>query len=239
MLSLLVLTLVTATEARVVIVERSTLGVSPSAGAQLRERLKTALRKVALEAELSKDACADRACLMAVSKSKDAVVIGMTVVKSKKGLTVDLDAVDGDAVVLQQTFLLSSDRLEQSPEAQVFAHQLSGRLVKDRPVAEPTVKLEPKREVVETVFERAPAPSIAPKLIGGASAGVGVVSIGLLIVSAVVKGQLDSALKMDPVSSLTRVQAQQQADLANGLLVSGLVGLGLGLAGGATAIALP
>lgn len=250
----LLLTLITAAaDVEVSIIERSTLGISAQQGAQLRAKLKVALEQVGIEAVLGPDSCADRKCLLDQSKSLGLCVVGMSLVKNKKGLTVDLEAVKGEAVVLQQTFLLlTNEILDKSPDAQVFAHQLQTRLAKDRPVAEvkpPPVEEKEKEkdkkltpaEVVETKPEwvEPPAPSAAPGVLGGVSAGVGAIAIGLVIVSAVVKGGLDTALQQQPVvTTLNRTQAQQQADTSNALLAAGLVGLGLGVAGGATALGM-
>ena len=236
----LVLTLVFSA-ADVAVVERSTLGLPPSAGAQLRARLVLALEAVKLKAELVAEPCADRACLQSIARERKRVVVGMTVVKCKKGLTVDLDAVDGEAVVLQQTFLLTSDRLEQSPEAQVFAHQLSARVVKDTPLVEapkPDVR-EPVVTVQEApafVDDEAPRPSPAPTVLGVTSAGVGAAGLALLIGGVASKGQLDATLAQPVVTQLNRSQAQAQADTANGLMAGGAVALGLGVTGAVTAL---
>lgn len=242
MLGLMLVLLTTAADAKVTIVERSTLGLSPAAGALLRERLKLAFEKVGLEVALATEGCADRLCLLAVAHTQKSCAVGVTVVKSRKGLTVDLEAVDAEHVLLQQTFLLSSEKLETSPEAQVFAYQLSAKLVKDRPVVEAPVP-EPRSVAVEVEtkpewLEPAPAP-MGPRVLGISSAAVGAAGLALIVVSAVVKGQLDTALAEQPViTSLTRGQAQQQADLSNALLGTGVVALGLGLAGGTTALVL-
>ena len=241
MLGLLLVLITSATEARVVIVERSTLGIAPSVASQLRARLELALEQVRLEVTISAESCGDRACLMALARAQRSCVVGMTLVKNRKGLTVDLEAVDGESVVLQQTFLLSSERLEKSPEAQVFAHQLGARLVKDAPVVEPTPEPKLTVPVVEARpewLEPTPAPA-GPRVLAGISGGVGAAGLGLLIASAVVKGTLESSLKEQPViTSLTRPQAQQQAELANGLLGGGLVALAVALAGGTTALVM-
>jgi hypothetical protein len=244
MWSLLVLTLTAAAgEARVVLVERSTLGLSATAGVELRGRLETAIERAGLSAEVSAARCADRACLMALAKDRATCVVGVSLVKNRKGLAVDLEAVDGKVVLVQETFLLSSDRLEDSPEAQVFAHHLAGKLVVDRPVAEkvPSVAPVPEAPTVDPRPELAAAPpsNLAPRVLFGTSAGVGAVGIGLLIAGAVVKGQLDSALAQQPVvTTLTRAEAEQQAALANGLLGAGAAALGVGVAGSVTALVM-
>lgn len=237
----LALTLVVSA-ADVAVVERSTLGLPPSAGAQLRAKLVAALEASNVRAEVVNEACADRACLQSLARERKQVVVGMTIVKSKKGLTVDLDAVDGEAVVLQQTFLVTNaENFDRSPEAQVFAHQLSTRLVKDAPVIE-----QPKPDVREPVVKAQPAwvdgsrePSAAPKVVGFTAAGVGAVGVALLIAGAVVKGQLDAALAEQPVvTTLTRPQALERAASANALLGSGTVALGLGVTGAITAVVM-
>ncbi len=242
MLTLVLLLLTSVTDGRVSIVERSTLGVSPATGASLRERLKTVLTREEISTTVLKENCTSRECLMSLARERGTCVVGVTLVKNKKGLTVDVEAVDGEVVVLQNTFLLTGEKLEQSPEAQVFAHKLRARLVDDRPVAEKPPTLEPKREVVEPSLDdslaRAPQ-SVAPTVLTGVAIGSGVVAISLLIASAVVKGQLDAQLATQPVTGLTRVQAQQQADLANGLLAGSVIGFGVGIAAGATALLLP
>jgi hypothetical protein len=235
------LTAASATDAQVAIVERSTLGISAQAGSQLRGKLKLALEEVGLEVVLSGASCADRPCLLAQSQTHGTCVVGMTVVKNRKGLTVDLEAVKAGEVVLQQTFLLTNEKLETSPDAQVFAHQLQGKLVKplekDTPVVEKRLS-PPLAEVKPEWLEPAP-PSGGPRVLGVVSAGVGAVAIGLLIASAVVKGGLDSSLQEKPfVTSRTRAEAQQQADITNALFGIGMAGLGLGVAGGATALGL-
>lgn len=244
MLPLLLTLLTTAADPQVTIVERSTLGVSSQVGAQLRGKLKLALEAAGLEVVISAQSCADRNCLLAQAQARGGCIIGMTVVKNRKGLTIDLDAVKDEGLVLQQTFLLTSEKLETSPDAQVFAHDLQKRLAKDRPVAEqppPAVKeptLTPTVEARPEWLEPVPSP-VAPKVLGGVSAGVGAVAIGLLVASAVVKGQLDTSLQEKPfVTTLTREDAQKQADLSNALLGIGLAALGLGVAGGATALGL-
>jgi hypothetical protein len=236
---MMALLLLTATDGRIAIVERSTLGLPAASAAQLRERLKTALEAAGLEATVATEACPDRPCLMALAHSRGAVVIGMTVVKNRRGLTVDLEAVDADVVVLQQTFLLSSEKLERSPEAQVFAHQLHARVARDTPVVEAPKTLVPVARVESPPEWLEPAPPVAPRVVGIASAAVGVAAVGLLIAGAVVKGQLDGALAQQPVvTALTRAQAQQQAGLANGLLGGGSAALGLAVAGGITALVM-
>jgi hypothetical protein len=244
LLSLLVWTLTAAGgDARVVIVERSTLGISADAGARLRGRLGTALERASVPAKLLPTKCGDRACLTALAKELGTCVVGVTLVKNRKGLAVDVEAVDAQAVLVQESFLLSSDTLEDSPEAQVFAHHLAGKLERDRPVAERPPSVAPAPEPVtmdaRPELTEAPPSALAPKVIFGASAGVAAVGIGLLIAGAVVKGQLDGALAEQPVvTTLTRAEAEQQAALANGLLGAGAAALGVGVAGSITALVM-
>lgn len=222
----------------VTVVERATIGLGAAQAASLRKQLVVALKGEGLDVAELPERCADRTCLVARSLRLDRCVVGVTMLKSKKGLSVDLEAVDGELLLLQETFVITSERLDKSPEAQVFAHHLARKLVaEDAPVAEvkPQPEPEPRRldepwveprpEWVETSAPRSPSPAVLG-ISGGVVAAVGV---GLVIASVVVKGQLDGALAQQPViTTLTRAQAQQQADLANGLLVGGVLGLVLG-----------
>ncbi|MEW5742821.1 MAG: hypothetical protein AB1938_28145 [Myxococcota bacterium] len=230
---------------KVLIVERSTIGLGAAEAKDLRGRVALALDRASVPAEMADTRCRDRACLTALAKEKSACVVGVTLVKNRKGLTVDAEAVDATTVLVQETFLISSGALEDSPEAQVFAHHLAAKLLKDRPVAETPVErpatvaraLEPPATEPHPELTQTPPSPLAPKVVFGVSSGVGAVGIGLLIAGAVVKGQLDGALLEQPVvTSLTRAQAEQQAALANGLFAAGWTALGLGLAGSLTAL---
>lgn len=226
----------------VLIVERSTLGVPPATGAQLRERLGLVFSGAGLAPQLGKERCADRACLLRLAEARGACAVGVTLVKNRQGLTVDVEAVDGGQVVLQQTFLLGAAPIDESPDARFFAERLAGRLRPDRPVVEPPpeAQLIPARRPEPEALRVAEVPApLAPKVIGGASVAVSALGLGLLIGGGVVKGGLDAALAEQPVvSSLTRPQAEQQAALANGLMAGGAIALGLGVAGTITALAL-
>lgn len=245
LLTLVMLITTSAGGAKVALVERTSLGVKAAEAARLRAQLATTLGAEGLDVEQVGPACTERACLLELARARGGCVVGVTLVKNRKGLTVDLEAVAEGQVILQQTFLLTGTPLDRSPEAQVFAHQLATRTAKDdRPVEERATGEEPRLTPRETVVEEelpavtAAAPA-APKVLGISASAVGAVAIGLLVASAVVKGNLDAALAEKPViTTLSRAQAQQQADLANGLLAGGVLGLGLGLAGGATAFVL-
>lgn len=233
------LALSAAPQGRVLVVERSSLQVSAATAVKLRERLARAFADARLSPQLVGERCASRECLLSLARDADAAVVGVTLVKSRQGLTVDLEAVDATAVLLQSTLVLSTERLDTSPEVQLFAHQLAAKLLLDRPVAD-----DPKPALVPDAPTEAPlvlaqAPSTAPKVVGGVSAGLGALGIGLLVAGLVVKGGLEGALSEQPVvTTITRAQAEQQAALANGLVAGGAVAIGLGVAGAATAMGL-
>ncbi|MFZ5440920.1 MAG: hypothetical protein ACOZQL_12995 [Myxococcota bacterium] len=244
LLTLVMLITTSAGGAKVALVERTSLGVKAAEAARLRAQLATTLGAEGLDVEQVGPACTERACLLELARARGGCVVGVTLVKNRKGLTVDLEAVAEGQVILQQTFLLTGTPLDRSPEAQVFAHQLATRTAKDDRPLEERAREEPRLTPRETVVEEelpavtAAAPA-APKVLGISASAVGAVAIGLLVASAVVKGNLDAALAEKPViTTLSRAQAQQQADVANGLLAGGVLGLGLGLAGGATAFVL-
>lgn len=242
MLALALVLLSSAAPPKVQLVERATLGLSAQQGMEARRGLVSTLAAQGLAAELVPGTCADRGCLVAKSLKADRCVIGVTLTRSRKGLTVDLEAVDGELLVQQETFITAADALARAPELVAFAQKLARKLApQDAPLAEPEPKrlAAPEVGVQETPEWVESRPSRAPAVLGGLSAGVGAVAVGLLVASAVVKGQLDAALGEQPViTSITRAEAQQRADTANTLLVTGVAGLVLGLGGGATALGL-
>lgn len=233
-----------APQGRVLVVERSTLQVPAATAVKLRERLAVAFEDARLTPQVVPERCASRECLFSLARDADAAVVGVTLVKNRQGLTVDLEAVDATAVLEQRTLVLATERLDTSPEVQLFAHQLAAKLLLDRPVADRPVADAPKPALVPDAPPEAPlvvaeAPSTAPKVIGGVSAGLGALGIGLLVAGLVVKGGLDGALAEQPfVTTITRAQAEQQASLANGLMAGGAAAIGLGVAGAATAMGL-
>ena len=221
------------------VVERSTLGLAAAQGMDARERLVKSLVEAQLTAELLRGTCLERECLLARAAERKGCVVGVTLVKNKKGLTVDLEAVHAGAVVLQQTFLVLSEKgLEKAAEVQVFAYQLASKLVpREVPVNEPVAverPLAPEVDLPVVIETRGPSPA---KVGLGLGAGVvGAAGVALLVVGLVVKGTLDAQLAQQPVvTTLTRPEAQAQADLANGLMVGGAVSLAVaaGLATGA------
>lgn len=238
--------LVLAAAPKVTLVERSTLGLTERQATEARGKLVGALSAAGLEAGTAAEQCEDRSCLVAKSLKRDHCVLGVTLAKSRKGITVDLEAVDGELLVLQHTFIATLDKLEKAPELTEFAQQLAKKLaVRDAPVVtpapqepRPVVELAP-RETPAWVDQRPVPPSRAPVVLGAVAAGVGAVAIGLLVANVVVKGELDRALGEQPyVTSLTRTEAEAKAATANALLVGGVLGLTLGLGGGATALGL-
>jgi hypothetical protein len=241
MWSLALLVLLSAPDGGVVIVPRSTLGLATPAADRAREQLRTALEHAGLTATVSATACADHACLVTQASERRACALGVTLVKGRKDLAVDLEAVVEGAVVLQQSLSVVEPSLEQSQVVTAFAEALAAKLRTDRPVAEAPLRLD-RPPSVEVTQEQPPAfvqaRPLSPVLVGGLAGGVAAVGVGLLVGSGVVKGQLDMALQPPVVTALTRPQAEQQAALANGLLGGGLVALGLGVAGGVTALVL-
>jgi hypothetical protein len=71
------------------------------------------------------------------------------------------------------------------------------------------------------------------------AASVGLIGAGLLVGGLVSRGDLEGRLQERPVvTTLTRDAAERQAGVANALTAAGLALLGLGVAGGATAVVL-
>lgn len=236
---------------RVELVGRNNFGVDEKTASTLRERFRKAMTAEGLDATSLAEPCTDSACLKALAREHDVVVVGMTIAKGKKGFTIDLEALDARGSVLQQTFVISSDRVERSPDAQVFAKELALRLAPpepepskplentDVPVKEPQKKvvLAPEETTPDYVEER-PAPRALPRVVLVSGAVVAVAGLAMIIGGAVSAGELDKTLQAPVVTSLTRPQAQAQADGANALMGLGSATLVAGAVAVVTGVAM-
>jgi hypothetical protein len=131
---------------RVELVERSTLGLSGPEGKQLRGQVQRALERGGLPTSLLTGACADHACLAARSRTGGACVVGVTLVKSRQGLTVDVEAVQGDETVAQRTWVTHRPSLDDDADVQQVVKALALRLAppeappSDGPLATPRLR---------------------------------------------------------------------------------------------------
>jgi len=231
-----------AASPRVEFVERDTVGVKPETSLRVRTSLVALSTKAGLRAVLSTEGCTSSDCLKQISESKGVSLVGVTVVKSRRGLTIDLEAVFGPRVLLQQTFASSSDSLETSADAQRFGKELAAKLVATVPAEDPVVTDAPRVETPKSVplpteptpawVEQTPTRSAGPGVVVGVSAGGMAVGGGLLVAGLGGRANLDAELKSQPVvTTLTRPQAQSRADVANVLMGAGSVTAALGAAG--------
>lgn len=242
-LTLLVLAQSEPTGPRVEFVERNTVGVTAESSQRVRAGLTAMARKAGLRAIISREGCASSECLKELSESKKVSLVGVTTVKSRRGMTLDLEAVYGHRVLLLQTFVTSSESLESSAEAQKFIKELSAKLAASVPAEDPTPPADaPRVEVKPTVplpaettpawAEEQPTRSSAPGVVVGVSAGAVALGAGLLIAGLVASATLERELSSQAVvTTLTRPQAQARADVANGLMSAGSITAGLGAAG--------
>lgn len=246
---LMLLALAAADAPPVIIVERVTLGLKAAEAAVVRQELVDTFARGGVPARLGEASCPDRPCLHALAKGWSAWLVGVSVAKSKRGLTFDLEAVDEVRVLDQRAFLLLGKRVDQSPEVESFVARLREqreRLPSDRPVAEArTIEAVPvpggSEQPPAPAFDVrvAPTPAVAPKVLAVGAASVGLIGAGLLVGGLVSRGDLEGRLQERPVvTTLTRDAAERQAGVANALTAAGLALLGLGVAGGATAVVL-
>jgi hypothetical protein len=246
----LVTTLVLAAGPRVELVERNSMGLDAKTAALLRERVRKAMVSEGLDAVVVPQPCTDTECLRTLARAHDVVVVGMTIVKSRKGFTIDLEAVDLQQQVLLQTFVIADERVERSPDAQVFARELALKLAAPEPAPKKDVPLEdppPKKVTLEpparldpepVLVERAPVPA-APRVVLVSSAVVAAAGVAMIVGGAVSAAQLERSLQETPVvTTLTRPQAQAQADGANALMGFGTAAFVAGSLGIITGVAL-
>lgn len=238
-----VLVAVAAQVTPVDLVERNSLGLTAMEAARTREQLKHLMARAGFSVVMTGEVCGDSACLRGLAKARGHVVVGVTLVKSKKAVSVDLEAVDAAKVVLQQTFLAAPGELDRNEEAAAFVAALAERLevkaVADAPVADapvverkkdPELTLAPREEPVAWT-QAEPKSNVGPKVLLAGAGAVLAGGVALLIAGAVSAGALEQRLQVQPVVGLTRAEARAQADGANALMAAGttasLVGVGL------------
>jgi hypothetical protein len=223
----------------VAVVKVSTAGVSEATVALVIRTVTEGLQTEGLIAHQAARTCSDsRPCLASIATEvKAAAAVGVTVIRGRRDLTIDLEAVDPEQRELAvQTFSVPLSGAPFPPEAIAFFNTVSRRLKIANPPRDDApreVRLTPETPIggqveVREVSGRTQATRVA---IGVTIAG-GVATLALVIAGVMAKGQLDQTLSRPGPIVGTRAQAETQASLANGL-ISGSLG-----AGGVTAAAL-
>src|SRR5687767_14862526 len=138
-LLLATLTTVLGADPAVAVVKRSAVGVSDEAVAVVMRTVSEGLRVEGLEVQSASITCSgDRPCLAELAKSlKVEAVVGVTIIRGRRDITVDLEAVDGNQrQIAVQTFSVPNKGQPFPPEGAAFFNSVSrGMKVKDTPVA--------------------------------------------------------------------------------------------------------
>ena len=235
MIALALLTVLAAQPPHVALVKRSSAGIDNAVTAVVMRAVSDALLEDGLTASLEDLRCpGDAACLASVAQGSSAVAtVALTLVRGRKQLTVDLEAVDeAERALGVVTFtvpllgaplpLEGTQFLKRVADALLAAHQAADapKLQQLEPVARP-----PPVAAVE-VRARSSSGSAGLKVAGGSAIVLGAATVGVLIAAMVVKSGLEGQLARQPLP-LTRVEAEQQASLANGLFTATVIAGGL------------
>ncbi|MHB8876448.1 MAG: hypothetical protein ACYC8T_22365 [Myxococcaceae bacterium] len=224
---------------QVVLVKGSAVGISDQTAATVLRTVGEALQERGFATQLHQGACdADRSCLAKASQSAGAAAaLGVTMVRGRKDITIDLEAVDAQERQLAvQTFSANPRGRPFSGEAATFFDSLAGALAAPLESDVPrVVDLASHPSAGRSELAAAP-PSRTRQLSSGAAAVGGVAALACLIGGLVVKGDLDSRLQAGPVvTGFTRDEAQGRAGLANGLFTGALLSAAVAGAAGVAA----
>lgn len=227
----------TAAPAEVLVVRRDTATVAPAVADKVVKHVIDGLTAEGVAARETTTACGGSVGCLAktATDAHAAVAIGVTVLKARKGVSVDVEAVDAAGTALgAETFLVPPAGEPLPPEAAALFRRIAAAAV---PVvaddAPKRVELAPAAPV-----EVAAAPSSPLLKVAFVGAGVtGVAAAGLAVAGFLTRATLQTKLAQ-PVVPGTRAQAQGEATLTNGLLVGALISTLVAVAAGATAVLL-
>jgi hypothetical protein len=229
-----------STPLQVLIVRRSSAGVADTTVAAVMHAVGNALERQGLVATIDVLTCSgDPACLAAQARASfAAATVAVTIVKGRRQLTLDLEAVDdAERPLTQRTFSVPLSGEPLPEEGTRFVEEVAHALLAPlRPTDAPKVvelAPPPSRERLDVASAPPPTP-LALRAAGGTTIALGAATVGLLIAGLVVKGGLDTQVNAGPVIQLTREQAGQQASSANGLLTASALGAALTAAAGIT-----
>ena len=229
-----ILVAVLAAAPQVGLVRRSMPGVSEETIAVVLGQTTQALERESIDSRILSATCpGDANCLASLARdSKFAAAVGVTIARGRKDLTVDLEAIDGQAQRLAvQTFTVPAKGEPFPAEASDFFHGLKVALAhSDTPRV---VELEPRSPPDADPVQVRPANRLLV-VSGVTTVATGAIGFGLLIGGGVLKSQLDGRLATRPITGITRTQAESQSSLANSLTTVSIVALAVA---GAAAIA--
>jgi hypothetical protein len=229
----------------VAVVQRSTEGVSPEVVAKVLRQISDGLKNEGFSPRTLSKSCVDAKCLSDTSLSeKVAATVGVTIIRGRRDLTLDLEAIDGQQRQLAiNTFGVPFKGAPLPLECAEFFRNLKLELAPKNAAIdvprvvqlEPDPKIEEAPELVEPKPARGLVRAAAVTTIVTGAAGV-----GLLIASAVVKIRLDGIwAKRDGsvITEISRGEAERQAQLSNSLGTGSIVALAVtGVAAVATGV---
>jgi hypothetical protein len=177
-------------------------------------------------------------CLGAIAKKEGlAAALAVTIVKGRRELAVDIEAIDPrQRRLAAETFLVPFKGEPFPPQAAELFHLLK-QLLTPLPEDAPRVtQLEPDPASPPQLTQAPPHRPLL-KVAAVTTIATGAIGLGLLIAGAVAKGQLDADIHRSTGIVITRDQANARAALANGLGTGSATALSLcGAAGVATGL---
>lgn len=237
----LVLALLCAAPPPVLVVRRETAGVPEAAVAAVVRRVVDGLTAEGLAPGEVKLACAgDAACLATAARDAHAAgAIGVTVLKSRKGLSVDLEAIAPDArSVAVETFPVPSSGEPFPIEGADFLKKAGRALAPpsedDAPRAT-SLAPAPKEEVGVALEPRGNA---ALRVAATSAVVTGVLGLGFGVAGGVYGSALTAKFQPGRRVPQTRDSAVAEAGLANGLMTASLIASLVAVAAGTTAVVL-
>ena len=234
-----VVALLLAASPQVVVIKRTSVGVSETAVARVVLTLLDELTKAGIEAREAPGTCGpERVCLASTAQlAKAAAALGVTIVRSRRDLTIDLEAVDDSEHPLGlQTFSVPLSGQPFPPAASAFFASLAAAVVKPAADAPRAVQLEPPPSDAPIVIQRS---NTAGHVAAVSTLVVGATAIGLLVAGMVMRGSLETKLRPpNGIISGPRADAERQAGQVNAVLTGSLVATVVALASGGAAILL-
>lgn len=212
------------------LVTRSAKGVPDDTVRLVLEGLTAGLKQEGLTVRPLTPGCSlDAACLAAAARENGlAAVVGVTLLKGRRDLALDLEAIDGKGRQLAvDTFSAPLAGAPLPPEAEVFLDRLKRALAPPAEDAPRAVRLEPETSPAPDLVQ---APSRGPwvKVSAVTTVASAALGLGCLIAGAVLKGQLDAKLNPGGVTSaISRPEAEARARTVNALGTIGVVSLAI------------
>ena len=234
------LTLLLTANPEVGLVKRTMSGATDATVAVVLQKIAEGLEGHGLGARAVSTTCGGEVkCLASVARdSRLAAVVAVTIVRGRRELTIDLEAVDAAQRQLAvQTFEVPLSGAPFPAEGAEFFRALKTALAKSVDDSPRTVELAPKPQADSEPIPEVVKPRGSNRLMlatGVTTVVTGVAGLALLIAGLVAKGQLEARLTGNPVVGITRREAERRADVANALGTASAISFGVAGAGAVT-----